>query len=284
MRKIEREVELKWRRATIKNDLIFTWLFFENKKLTLRLLQIILPELNIKKVGDTQRENNQKKNKIYRGVRFDVLAEDEQGRTYDIEMQVANNDDLGKRISYYQGKLSAKSLNEDEKFFEKRDTYVIFICDFDFFGLNLPMYHTTTRLEEDINKVVDTGEYNVILNSRATDFSTVSIEVKAFLEYVRDNKVTDDFTRSLDKEVVKIKSSTEVRESFMTWEEKLAEERYYAGKRAKEEARRELVINAIKNQEKLGNSRQDIIDSVATFLGIDKSDVEKCYDELLIKK
>lgn len=284
MRKIEREVELKWRRATIKNDLIFTWLFFENKKLTLRLLQIILPELNIKKVGDTQRENNQKKNKIYRGVRFDVLAEDEQDRTYDIEMQVANNDDLGKRISYYQGKLSAKSLNEGEKFFEKRDTYVIFICDFDFFGLNLPMYHTTTRLEEDINKVVDTGEYNVILNSRATDFSTVSIEVKAFLEYVRDNKVTDDFTRSLDKEVVKIKSSTEVRESFMTWEEKLAEERYYAGKRAKEEARRELVINAIKNQEKLGNSRQDIIDSVATFLGIDKSDVEKCYDELLIKK
>ena len=57
MWKIEREVELKWQQATIKNDLIFTWLFFENKKLTLRLLQIILPELNIKKVGDTQREN-----------------------------------------------------------------------------------------------------------------------------------------------------------------------------------------------------------------------------------
>lgn len=284
MWKIEREVELKWQQATIKNDLIFTWLFFENKKLTLRLLQIILPELNIKKVGDTQRENNQKKNKIYRGVRFDVLAEDEKGRTYDIEMQVANNDDLGKRISYYQGKLSAKSLNEGKKFFEKQDTHVIFICDFDFFGLNLPMYHTTTRLEEDINKVVDTGEYNVILNSRATDFSTVSTEVKAFLEYVRDNKVTDDFTKSLDKEVVKIKSSTEVRESFMTWEEKLAEVEYYAGKRAKEEAKRELIINTIKNQEKLGNSRQDIIDSVATFLGIDKSDVEKCYDELLIKK
>lgn len=103
MRKIEREVELKWQQATIKNDLIFTWLFFENKKLTLRLLQIILPELNIKKVGDTQRENNQKKNKIYRGVRFDVLVEDEKGRTYDIEMQGANNDDLGKIISYFKG-------------------------------------------------------------------------------------------------------------------------------------------------------------------------------------
>lgn len=116
-------------------------------------------------------------------------------------------------------------------FSRKRDTYVIFICDFDYFGLNLPMHHTTTRLEEDINKVVDTGEYNVILNSRATDFSTVSTEVKAFLKYVRDNKVADDFTKSLDKEVIKIKSSTEVRESFMTWEEKLAEVEYYAGKK-----------------------------------------------------
>lgn len=45
-----------------------------------------------------------------------------------------------------------------------------------------------------------------------------------------------------------------------------------------------MIINAIKNQEKLGSSRQDIIDKVATFLGIDKSDAEKCYDELLIKK
>src|SRR5699024_10412419 len=124
MRKIEREVELKWRRATIKNDLIFTWLFFENKKLTLRLLQIILPELNIKKVNINNQETIQNKNKIYRGVIFDVLAEEEQVRTYDIEMQVANNDDLGKRISYYQGKISAKSLNECAKFFEKRDTYV----------------------------------------------------------------------------------------------------------------------------------------------------------------
>lgn len=280
MRKIEREVELKWRRATIKNDLIFTWLFFENKKLTLRLLQIILPELNIKKVGDTQRENNQKKNKIYRGVRFDVLAEDEQGRTYDIEMQVANNDDLGKRISYYQGKLSAKSLNEGEEFFEKSDTYVIFICDFDYFGLNLPMYHTTTRLEEDINKVVDTGEYNVILNSRATDFSTVSTEVKAFLKYVRDNKVADDFTKSLDKEVVKIKSSTEVRESFMTWEEKLAEVEYYAGKKE----RKHNIINPIKKLDKKGYNKEKIIDTLTAVTDFTEEEISKHYDEVLTKQ
>ncbi|MSE00433.1 hypothetical protein GKC47_20000, partial [Bacillus velezensis] len=59
----------------------------------------------------------------------------------------------------------------------------------------------------------------------------------------------------LDREVKKIKSSTEVRDSFMTWEEKLAEERYYAGKEAEEKGmekgiekgKREMVVNAIKN-------------------------------------
>ena len=195
-------------------------------------------------------------------------------------MQVANNDDLGKRISYYQGKLSAKSLNEGEKFFEKRDTYVIFICDFDYFGLNLPMYHTTTRLEEDINKVVDTGEYNVILNSRATDFSTVSTEVKAFLKYVRDNKVADDFTKSLDKEVVKIKSSTEVRESFMTWEEKLAEVEYYAGKKE----RKHNIINSIKKLDKKGYNKEKIIDTLTAVTDFTEEEISKHYDEVLTKQ
>lgn len=145
------------------------------------------------------------------------------------------------------------------------------------------MYHTTTRLEEDINKVVDTGEYNVILNSRATDFSTVSTEVKAFLEYVRDNKVTDDFTKSLDKEVVKIKSSTEVRESFMTWEEKLAEVEYYAGKRAKEEERKHNIINSIKKLDKKGYNKEEIIDTLIAVADFTEEKISKHCNEVLTK-
>ena len=199
---------------------------------------------------------------------------------YDIEMQVVNYHDLGKRIAYYQNKLTSKSLRPRQKFFEKSDTYVIFICDFDYFNLGLPIYHTTMRLEEDLDKVVDTGEYNVILNSRAKDFSNTSPSVKAFLEYVRENKVSNEFTEAIDKEVKKVKSSTETRKSFMTWEEKLAETAYYAGKKE----RKELIVNAIKNQAKLGNSRQDIINRVAAFLSIDKEEVAKYYDEETLVK
>lgn len=288
----EEILEKKWQEATIKRDVIFTKVFGESKKLTLELLQIILPKLRIEKIIDIIPEDREKENIVYRGVRFDVYAKDENNRMYDIEMQVVNHHDLGKRIAYYQNKLSSKALKPSQKFFEKNDTYVIFVCDFDYFHLGLPIYHTTMRLKEDLNRIVDTGEYSVILNSRAKDFSSVSPEVKAFLEYVRENKVSNEFTKDLDREVKKIKSSTEVRDSFMTWEEKLAEERYYAGKEAEEKGmekgiekgKREMVVNAIKNQKKLGNSRQDIINSVADFLSIDKEEVAKYYDEEMLVK
>lgn len=288
----EEILEKKWQEATIKRDIIFTKVFGENKKLTLELLQIILPKLKIEEIIDIIPEDREKENIVYRGVRFDVYVKDENGRMYDIEMQVVNHHDLGKRIAYYQNKLSSKALKPSQKFFEKNDIFVIFVCDFDYFQLGLPVYHTTMRLKEDLNKIVDTGEHNVILNSRANDFSSVSPEVKAFLEYVRENKVSNEFTKDLDREVKKIKSSTEVRDSFMTWEEKLAEERYYAGKEAEEKGmekgmekgKREMVVNAIKNQKKLGNSRQDIINSVADFLSIDKEEVAKYYDEEMLVK
>ena len=276
----EEILEKKWQEATIKRDVIFTKVFGESNKLTLELLQIILPKLRIEKIIDIIPEEREKENIVYRGFRFDVYAKDENNRMYDIEMQVVNHHDLGKRIAYYQNKLSSKALKPSQKFFEKNDTYVIFVCDFDYFHLGLPIYHTTMRLKEDLNRIVDTGEYSVILNSRAKDFSSVSPEVKAFLEYVRENKVSNEFTKDLDREVKKVKSSTETRDSFMTWEEKLAEERYYAGKKE----RKELIVNAIKNQEKLGSSRQDIINSVADFLSIDKEEVAKYYDEEMLVK
>ena len=275
----EQALEKRWNEATIKLDIIFTKVFGESEKLTLELLNIILPELKIKEIVDIVPEDREKENIVYRGVRFDVYARDERNRMYDIEMQVVNHHDLGKRIAYYQNKLTAKALNSGQKFFKKRDTYVIFVCDFDYFNLGLPIYHTTTRLEEDLNKVVDTGEYNVILNSRATDFSSVSPEVKAFLEYVKENKVSNEFTEDVEKEVRKVKSSTETRDIFMDWEEKLEEVAYYAGKKE----RKENIIDSIKKLDSQGYNKKQIIDSITAVTAFTAEEISQCYDELMVK-
>ena len=179
---------------TIRDDFLFGAVMAEEENCR-RLLECVTG-FSVERV-EVSRERSFVYHPEYKGIRLDVFVKDENNTRYNVEMQVVRKDALEKRARYYRSQMDMDLILRGQEYENLPDTYVIFICDFDFFGLNLPMYHTTTRLEEDINKVVDTGEYNVILNSRATDFSTVSIEVKAFLEYVRDNKVTDDFTRSL---------------------------------------------------------------------------------------
>lgn len=272
----EQELEKRWQQATINRDVIFTKTFGKNKKLTLELLHIVLPELEIREIIDIVPEDNQKENEVYRGVRFDVYAKDDKGRGYDIEMQVVNHYDLGKRIAFYQSKLSSRSLNPGQYFFEKRDTYVIFVCDFDYFNLGLPIYHTTTRLEEDLDKIVDTSEYNVILNTRAEDFSGVSPEIKAFLEYIRDSKISNKFTKDIDEEVKKVKASTETRDSFMDWEEKLAEERYYE---------RNLNISSVIQELNANNmSKEQVVRIVSNSFNITQEEAQRYYDKELAVK
>ena len=56
----EEILEKKWQEATIKRDVICTKGFGENKKLTLELLQIILPKLKIEEIIDIIPEDREK--------------------------------------------------------------------------------------------------------------------------------------------------------------------------------------------------------------------------------
>ena len=191
------KLEKKWEKAGFKDSVIFAWVVSENKDICLEILQIILPELNITRIVEIRSEDARKDSRVLRGVRFDVYVEDNKGRMYDIEMQVNNNHDLGKRLSYYQSNLVRQSLTEGQSFLEKVDTYVIFICGYDFGGSGLPRYTTRLILDEN-GKAIDTGEHNVILNAKAKDFAGMSEKLKAFLEYVNSSLITSDLTQRIE--------------------------------------------------------------------------------------
>ena len=59
-----------------------------------------------------------------RGVRLDVLARGE-GRVYDIEMQVAKERDLGRRMRYYQAAMDVGELGSGEGFADLPESYVL---------------------------------------------------------------------------------------------------------------------------------------------------------------
>ena len=69
----------------------------------------------------------------------------------------------------------------------------------------------------------------------------------------------------------------------MTWEEKLAEVEYYAGKRAKEEERKHNIINSIKKLDKKGYNKEEIIDTLIAVAEFTEEKISKHCNEVLTK-
>lgn len=280
------ELEKKWEKAGFKDSVIFAWVVSENKDICLEILQIILPELNITRIVEIRSEDTRKDSRVLRGVRFDVYVEDDKGRMYDIEMQVNNNHDLGKRLSYYQSNLVRQSLTEGQSFLEKVDTYVIFICDYDFGGSGLPRYTTRLILDEN-GKTIDTGEHNVILNAKAKDFAGVSEKLKDFLEYVNSSLITSDLTQRIETSVENLKKSVERKGSYMTYEQEMLTREYYARKEGREEGREEgkkdLLEKSIKKLSKQGHDKAKIVEMISSVNDVSQDEVSKVYDEIFVK-
>ena len=70
-----------------------------------------------------------------KSIRLDVLFEDEDV-WYNLEMQVHNTDSPAKRSRYYHAVKTVDSFKQGQNYRDLRPGYVIFICMFDFLGLN----------------------------------------------------------------------------------------------------------------------------------------------------
>ncbi|EFQ45803.1 hypothetical protein LBGG_01995 [Lactobacillus gasseri MV-22] len=102
----------------------------ENKEFCKYLLEIIIPDLKIKKIDwlDKQVEiNNLKRKNEAKEVRLDVLVTDHEGRVFNIEMQTPDQDDIGRRMRYYLSRLDLRyTLNKGNTYRNLKDAYIIF--------------------------------------------------------------------------------------------------------------------------------------------------------------
>ena len=76
-----------------------------------------------------------------RGVRFDVLAEDSEGKLYDCEVQRANEGAAPRRVRYNSSMMDSRELAKSAKFSALPETWVIFITENDIYGAGCPLYH-----------------------------------------------------------------------------------------------------------------------------------------------
>lgn len=101
-----------------------------------------------------------------RGVRLDVYARGD-GRVYDIEMQVARERDLGRRMRYYQAAMDVGELGPGEDFGVLPESYVLFFCRHDAYGKGEPVYMIERRCGAHPDLAVGDDSPWVVLNASA---------------------------------------------------------------------------------------------------------------------
>ena len=239
------EIEQKWRNATIQNNFIFGKTMEMHPKICRKLIELIL-KISINKIHYPEREKVIESRTDSKGIRLDVYIEDEKNRSFDVEMQISNSDNIPKRMRYYQGLIDGDKLKRGQHYSALGESYIIFICPFDRFKCGRHIYTFRERCDEDTSLTLNDGAVKIFLSTKGI-LNDISEELKNFLNYVDRNVVVDKFTRDLDIAVESVKRNEKARLEFMTFEMYMKEREMEGEERGRNEGREEGYIQMVKN-------------------------------------
>ena len=277
----EQEINKKWEKLTIQNNFVFGKAMESNPDLCRRLLEKIL-RIRIKEISYPEREKVVDMRLDSKGIRIDVYVEEKgKNRSFDIEMQVANNDVLEDRMRYYQGLIDMDKLQRGEKKYKKLgESYIIFICPFDYLKDKRHIYTIREKCEENPTLKWKNKVTKIILNAYG-EKDDVSANVKAFLDYVAGQFVNNELVKELDETVRQVKTSEKWRKEYMTFElalqerEERGEERGF--KKGHKEGKQEAYLQSIRN---LMKSMNMTAEEAMKVLKISKTEQKKIFSSL----
>ena len=95
------------------------------------------------------------------------MANDPRGRVYDIEAQVSREPRIGRRMRYYQSAMDVSELGRGDGVAGLPESYIVFFCQRDPFGLALPSYTVERVCAEAPALDVGSGSHWLALNAQA---------------------------------------------------------------------------------------------------------------------
>lgn len=206
---------------TLRDDYMFA-IIMRRKEFCIPFLEMLL-NIKIKDVKYSDSQVSIDTESDAKSIRLDVYVDDGKGSVYDIEMQNTKPKYIGKRFRYYQSVIDTKNLNKGMSYDDLKKSYIIFICTFDAFGKNLPIYTFRNIAEESNDVVLDDEAYKIVLNSTAYK-QCDNQGISNFLNYLETGISVDEYTTNLDKAISKTHYNRERREQYMTFAQKMYEE------------------------------------------------------------
>lgn len=274
----------QWEELTIANDRMFS-MVMENNAICRELLRRIFPELAIDRVQRVTVQKQVNTPLDARTVRFDVYIRDDQQRTYIVEMQVANRQNLPYRLRYYLEQVDHSILGPGDNY-EKLagyPTYVIFFCDFDYYGQDRPEYLFEWRNIDQPDLVAGMGQQLVVFNAQASTFHD-NIGVAGFLKLMHNQIAAGDpLVEQVTQEMKRIKQDPERRRDYMKYELDLMDARSdgmaiglaEGKKQGLEQGKQESIVAAAKMLLGLELSRTVIVKQLMSAYDLSSAEAER---------
>jgi len=253
----------------IKNDIAFRKIFGnENKKIILVSFLNAVMKLKGKDAIEDVEILNPYQLPIIKNLKasiIDVKARDKKGKTYIIEMQVAEPDGLDKRLLYYASKEYSQQIESGEQYTELKPVIFIGIFDFKFTSRDKYLsHHGVCDVENGERIIKDMDFYFIELPKftkqlgelvEITDKWIFFIKEVENLTIIPDNvddeglkeAYNDANKHSWEREELEAYDYAAMREQDERGKVELAEKR--ADKKAKEEIARKMKQKGLPNQD-----------------------------------
>ncbi len=233
----------------LRNDFMFGQVMRQEEICKLFLEELL--DISIQRIEFIDRQKDFTDSYEYHGIRLDVYLKDEAGTVFNVEIQTDRRDDLPKRVRFYQSSIDRSELPKGADFASLSESYIIFVCDFDYFHIGKAVGERVSILKG-TDTLYEDGSHVFFLNSRYTE-ANASKGILEFLDLVRTNDVKKPYETSLgqktQEQIQAVRSDKTLEVSYMTYAQKMLDERrlgYIEGhEKGREEGREETLKHMI---------------------------------------
>ena len=202
----------KFKEIPFTDDFMFS-LVMRDEAICMELLKKILPEEDFTEIRieapsidiegpEITTQEVMRFAEASKGVRFDAYIKSK-GIWAEIEMQNYKGEDIAKRSRYYLSNMDIDALDKGADYKKLPTSYVIFICTYDYIGMDKPIHSFYTYDIENGVKL-DDRVCRIILNTKCTP-EKVPDSLKEFYRYLNNpsESYEDEFIARLDSSVKK---------------------------------------------------------------------------------
>lgn len=204
----------KYEEVTFADDLMFGAVLYRYPDIAAELTEKITGR-KIREIIYIEREKTLGSDPLLKKIRMDVRFEDDEA-VYCVEMQTYREIHLPKRLRYYSAVNDIEQITAGGSYGELKPTYVIFICNYDPFGLGLRKYTFRSRADEDISFILKDESVKIVLNTKG-DPGNMDDGLNRLLDYVNTGNPADELTCRIEEAVKHLRNDREWRKRYMTY-------------------------------------------------------------------